>query len=148
MSSTYASLNIHIVFSVKHRAPAIEKEWIHRLHDFIGGIVRGLHAQPIAIGGIADHVHLLIALKPTHCVADVVRDIKRSSSNWIAQTMQCEGFRWQDGYAVFSVSPSMLASVETYIANQAEHHKIRDFKDELLDFLQRSNVDFDARYFD
>jgi putative transposase len=101
MPSTYASLHVHIVFSVKHRAPAIQKEWIHRLHDFIGGIVRGLQAQPIAIGGVADHVHLLIALKPTHCLADVVRDIKRSSSNWIVRTIQCEGFHWQSGYAAF-----------------------------------------------
>ena len=103
MSSTYLNLNYHLIFSTKHREQTIEKSWQARLHEYMGGIIRGLGGVSLEVGGIADHVHLLIRLKATHTLANVLRDLKKSSSGWIHQEVGVRRFAWQEGYAAFTV---------------------------------------------
>jgi hypothetical protein len=113
----------------------------------MGGIIRDLGGQPILIGGVEDHVHILCRLGTSVALADALRQIKGSSSRWINEDLKVKlKFGWQSGYSAFSVSRSNIAAVERYIAEQEEHHRTRTFKEELLDFLQRHEVDYDERY--
>ncbi|HEU5395834.1 MAG TPA: IS200/IS605 family transposase, partial [Verrucomicrobiae bacterium] len=130
MSSTHLSLHYHVVFGTKHQRPLIAAEWRPRLHAYLGGAALTLDVVPEAIGGVADHIHLLIGLKATHRLADVMRDLKRASSTWIHETIGNREFQWQDGYAAFTVSVSMIETVRHYIAGQEEHHRQRTFQEE------------------
>ncbi len=148
MPSTHTCLLYHIIFATKNREPVIVPEWLTRLHEYLGGAVHGLGGTPQGVGGVADHVHLLIGLKPTHCLSDFMRELKKSSSVWIADTMNTPDFRWQEGYAAFSVSASARADVQNYIAGQEEHHRVKSFREELIAFLKKSGVPYDERYLD
>lgn len=146
MSSTHLSLHVHLVFGTKHQRPLIAPEWRERLHAFLGGAVRTLGAVPEAVGGVADHVHLLVGLRATHCLADILRDAKRTSSAWVHETIGDREFEWQDGYGAFTVSASLLETVKRYIARQEEHHREKTFQEEYVELLQRSGVEYDERY--
>jgi len=147
MPGTYSHILLHIVFSTKNRAALIKPEIQTRLYDYMGGLVRTEKGTLYAIGGMPDHVHLLLRWRTGATVADLMRTVKSRSSLWIHQTFEeLRAFAWQAGYAVFSVSKSGEADVKRYIENQAEHHKQRDFKEELLALLQAHGVDFDERY--
>jgi putative transposase len=148
MPSTHTSLHYHLIFATKNREPYLLQEWRTKLHEYLGGTVRGLNGYPQGIGGVADHVHLLVALKPTHCLSDFMRELKKASSTWIRETIHAPNFSWQEGYAAFTVSASARESVKAYIANQEEHHRTRSFRDELMDFLTKSGIGFDERYLD
>ena len=97
MSSTYLSLHYHIVFSTKHRQPLIEESWRERLHEYLGGTVKGLEASAQGVGGTNDHVHLLVGLKSTHCLADFLRELKKASPVWIHDDIGLAKFAWQEG---------------------------------------------------
>ncbi|MGH8017388.1 MAG: IS200/IS605 family transposase [Opitutaceae bacterium] len=148
MPSTHTNLLYHIIFSTKHRESLIAPAWRDRLHEYLGGSIRGLHAVPQGVGGMADHVHLLVALKATHRLSDFMREVKKSSSAWITETIGIKTFNWQEGYAAFTVSASVRESVRGYIANQEEHHRRTTFREELIAFLQKSGVNYDERYLD
>jgi putative transposase len=147
MPSTYLSLNYHLVFSTKNREPTIRNAWRERLHEYLGGTIRGLGGFPEGVGGTADHVHLLIGLKATHCLADVLRELKKASSAWVHEEIG-DNFAWQEGYAAFTVSPTAREGVKFYIANQEEHHRVKSSRDELIDMLAKAGVDYDVQYFD
>jgi REP element-mobilizing transposase RayT len=121
MGSTFFSLHYHIVFSTKERRPLIHADWRPRLHSYLGGIIRGVGGVPEIVGGVDDHVHLMTSLRPMHCLADVMRDLKKDSTNWVKVNLD-RSFAWQEGYAAFTVSPSAIESVRTYIRNQESHH--------------------------
>ncbi len=146
MPSTHLSLHYHVVFSTKERHPWIEPAWIEDLHGYLGGCVKTLGAVPEEIGGIADHVHMLLGLRATHCVADVLREIKKVSSRWVHEEVRIPRFAWQDGYGAFTVSSSNTAAVRRYIATQAEHHRKRPFQEEYLELLKKHEIAFDERY--
>ena len=146
MPSTHLSLHLHVVFSTKNRFPFITDEWRDRLHAYLGGAVRTAGCVPECIGGTADHVHLLIGMRATHRLADVVRDIKQSSSKWVHEEIGVKKFGWQDGYGAFTVAASQIESVRDYINNQVEHHRKRSFQEEYVEFLERSGVEYDKRY--
>ena len=148
MSSTYLSLYYHLVFSTADREPSIGSEWRLRLHEYLGGTVNRLGGQSLGVGGTNDHVHLLVELKATHCLADFMRELKKASSAWVHEDMAEKGFAWQEGYAAFTVSASAADEVRRYIENQEEHHRARSFREELVIMLQRSGVKFDERYLD
>ena len=112
MASTYLSLHYHIVYSTKNRAPFIKDAWIAQLHDYLGGTVIGLGGFPQGIGGVADHVHLLVGLKATHCLADFMRELKKASSVWVHETIGQGDFAWQEGYSAFTVSPTARGGVQ------------------------------------
>jgi len=146
MAQTNLSLHYHIVFSTKDRRASINAEWIDRLHAFLGGCIKTLGGIPEAIGGTSDHVHLLIGLRATHRLADVVKEIKVASSKWIHQELGHKLFGWQNGYGAFTVSPLQIDGVRKYVLNQAEHHGNRTFKDEYLELLRLSNTEYDEKY--
>lgn len=146
MPSTHSSLHFHIIFSVKHRQPLITAKWRFRLHPYLGAIINRLEGRPEAVGGTADHVHLLAGLLPKHTLADIVREVKASSSQWAHRTIGVKEFSWQDGYGAFTVSPSNIAAVKKYIAHQEEHHRKKTFQEEYLEFLRESGIQFDERY--
>ena len=148
MSSTFLSLHYHIVFSTKNREPYIDLVWRERLHDFLSGTVRGLGGFPQQTGGVADHVHLLVGLKATHCLAEFMRELKKSSSGWVHDELRVRSFAWQEGYAAFTVSPTAREPVRKYIANQEKHHKRKSFREELIELLKKAGVEYDPRFLD
>ena len=148
MPSTHLSLHYHLVFSTKDRRALIVPEWRERLHAYMGGILNSMGAFPQAIGGVADHVHLLVGLKATHCLADVMRDPKRGSSEWVHDTISERAFAWQEGYGAFTVSANVRDGVRLYIARQEEHHRTLTFREEYLEFLRRGGVEYDERFVD
>jgi putative transposase len=145
MGSTYHSLHYHVVFSTKERVPSLRPEWGERVHAYLGGIIRNQGGVPEAVGGVEDHVHLLLGLKTTHWIADVTRDLKKDSSNWITETFE-RNFAWQEGYAVFTVSASNVEAVRAYIGRQEEHHRKAGFLDELRALLEKHGVNFEGKY--
>jgi putative transposase len=148
MASTYLSLHYHLVFATKERLPLIVPEWRARLHEYLGGSVSGLGGFPQGVGGVADHVHLLVGLKSTHCLADFLRELKKASSIWVHEQIGLPTFAWQEGYGAFTVSPTSRPAVRQYIANQEEHHRRQSSRDELLDMLSQAGIEFDPRYFE
>ena len=146
MPSTHSSLHIHVVFSTKDRLPLIHTEWKCDLHAFLGGCLKRLDAFPQEIGGVADHVHLLIGIKPAHAIADLVREAKRAASEWVRETRRVPKFAWQEGYGAFSVSRSAVPSVRKYIQEQEKNHRRRTFQEEYLEFLEKNGIEYDERY--
>lgn len=106
MPSTFLSLHYHVTFSTKDRRPIIAKSWQSQLHEYLSGTIAGLGGFPCGTGGITDHVHLIFGLKATHCLADVMRELKKSGTKWMHEVQGMADFRWQEGYAAFTVSPS------------------------------------------
>lgn len=146
MPSTYLSLHYHIVFGTKGRLPIIGSDWQARLHEYLGGSIRGLGGFPEAVGGVADHVHLLVGLRATHCLADVMRELKKASSVWVHEVPGVDGFAWQEGYAAFTVSATARESVRSYIAHQAEHHRSKTWREEVVEMLAKAGVAYDPKY--
>lgn len=146
MSSTHLSLHCHIIFGTKHQRPLIALDWRSRFHAYIGGALRTLDVVPEAVGGVADHVHLLIGFRATQRLADIMRDVKRASSAWVHETIGDKQFEWQDGYGAFTVSASALERVKQYIADQEPHHRKKTFQEEYVEFLKSSGVEYDERY--
>jgi putative transposase len=147
MASTYLSLHYHIVFGTKDRMPLIDASWRPRLHEYMGGVIHGLGGIPEKIGGVADHVHLLVGLKSTHCLADVVRELKKASTAWVHQSVERgEKFSWQNGYAAFTVSAPSRDAVREYIAGQEEHHRVKSFREEFVAMLEKAGIPYDPRF--
>jgi len=112
----------------------------------MGGIVTNLEGIPERIGGVSDHVHLLIGLKATHRLADVVREVKSVSSRWVHEEIGRGHFSWQEGYGAFTVSSTQVEAASDYIARQAEHHQKKSFQEEYREFLERAGVGYDERF--
>ena len=148
MPSTCTSLHYHLVFSTKNREPFITTAWRTRLQEYLGGMIRRVSGVPLAIGGVADHVHLLIGLKASHCLADVLRDLKKDSTHWVKDAHGLKLFAWQEGYAGFTVSPTAVESVRSYVLNQEEHHRHKSFREELIELLTKAGIEFDEKYLD
>lgn len=146
MPSTHLSLHFHLIFSTKDRVALMHKDWRGRLHAYMGGIINDLGGVPETIGGVEDHVHLLVGLRATHRLADVLRELKASSSKWVHEELQKPLFAWQEGYGAFTVSQSQIEAVKKYIAHQEEHHRKRTFQEEYLEFLQKNGVEYDEKY--
>ena len=146
MGSTFISLHYHIIFSTKPRQPLIAKSWRDRLHEYLGGTVNGLKGFSQGVGGTDDHVHLLVGLKSTHCLADFMRELKKSVSTWAHNEISLAQFAWQEGYGAFTVSPTARSGVKRYIANQEEHHRRLSFVEELANLLAQADVDYDPKW--
>ena len=117
------------------------------MHRYLGGILMNLECQPVIVGGVEDHVHLLCALSRTCNAADLVRELKRGSSLWLkTKGPELSSFAWQSGYGLFSVGASQIESVRDYIARQEEHHRKVSFQDEFRQLLRRYEIEFDERY--
>jgi putative transposase len=147
MPSTFCNIILHIIFSTKHRHPWIADDLKGRLYRYIGGIVRGEGGKLLEIGGMEDHVHLLLSWRTDESVAELLRNLKSHSSLWIHQTFpHLRIFAWQEGYAVFSVSHSQASKVRAYIQKQLQHHRQRSFQEEFEEFLTAHGIEYDRRF--
>ncbi|MGB8354430.1 MAG: IS200/IS605 family transposase [Chthoniobacteraceae bacterium] len=147
MANTCISLNIHIIFSTKDRTPMINAEWRERLWAYLGGIARENKMRALEIGGVADHVHMLVSLPSTLSMAKAVQLLKGNSSKWINETFPGNiRFQWQEGYGAFSVSSSQIKATVEYIQGQEGHHRKKSFQEEYLAFLKKHGVSYDERY--
>jgi len=144
MPHTYTINFIHCVFSTKERAPTIAVEKREQLWAYVAGISKNIGVELAAIGGMSDHIHLLIALPSDKKLSEVVPDLKSNSSRWMREASA--EFSWQEGYGAFSVSPSQIPVVKEYIRNQAQHHEKRKFEDEFVAMLNKSGVSYDGKY--
>ena len=148
MPQSLAKILVHAVFSTKDRRPFLRDKNIRdELHQYLGGISNELDCQPIIVGGVEDHVHMLSVLSRTCSAAEIVKEVKRGSSLWLKTKGQdLQGFNWQNGYGMFSIGFSQIESVRDYIAGQEEHHRQVSFQDEFRRLLGRYEINFDERY--
>ena len=147
MGNTYTQIHLQIIFAVRFRAAMIAPSWKNELYKYIIGIIKKQKHKPIIINGVQDHIHLLIGQRPHQSLADLMQDIKGSSSKWINEKKFTKSkFAWQEGYGAFSYSHSHLSKVIEYIKNQEKHHKKITFMDEYKSFLKSFDVEFDERY--
>jgi REP element-mobilizing transposase RayT len=147
MANTYTSLHYHIVFSTKNREPFLETPIRLRLFPYLAGIAKDHGVRAIEIGGIEDHVHLLLAIPPSAPVSRTVQLLKGGSSHWLKDAFPTmAAFAWQDGYGAFTVSKSQLKVVRRYIQEQEEHHRTQPFAEEYRSFLLRHGVSFNERF--
>jgi putative transposase len=138
MANTYSKIYIQTVFSVSNRMSLIKPAFKEDLYKYITGIVTHQGQKLIAINGMPDHIHILVGLKPTMALADLVRDVKCDSSNYINKNKWVRGkFSWQEGYGAFSYGHSQLKTIIRYIQNQEEHHSRRSFRNEYLTLLRK-----------
>lgn len=147
MAHTYTSLHYHIVFSTKNRQPRIHADIEQRVWEYVGGIARQHNMKALRIGGVEDHLHVLVGAPPTIPVSKIAQVLKGGSSKWIHETFSAlADFAWQEGYGAFSVSRSQLPEVERYIATQREHHRKQTFQEEFRALLERHGIEYDERY--
>jgi putative transposase len=147
MPGTFSQIYIQVIFAVQNRDGLIDGSWEERLYQYITGIVQNKEQKMIAINGVTNHIHLFIGIKPNCCLSDLVREIKKSSNDFIKENRFTKSkFNWQEGYGAFSYSHSQIDAVYKYVMNQKEHHKKVTFKDEYIDFLKKFNVAFDEKY--
>jgi putative transposase len=145
MPSTYSNILLHLIFSTKNRRELITPEIEPRLHEYLGGAIRGEKGVCYAIGGMPDHLHMLLRWRTDATISDLMRNIKSGSTVWVKETCG-QDFAWQTGYSVFSVSQSAKDDVASYILRQREHHEQRSFTDELEALLRLHGVEYDPRY--
>ncbi|MBV6501382.1 MAG: hypothetical protein CJBNEKGG_03893 [Prosthecobacter sp.] len=146
MASTHLSLHYHIVFSTKNREPWLSQTHRLRVHEYIGGIIRNMNGVAHAVGGTGDHLHVAAGLRATHCLADVMREVKAESSRWIHEELRLAGFAWQEGYGAFTFAVTDLESVRAYVLNQEEHHRLGTFQEEYMAMLKRGQVAYEERF--
>jgi REP element-mobilizing transposase RayT len=144
---SYVSAYFHCVFSTKERRPFITPELRDRLWPFLGGIARQNEMKATEIGGVEDHIHILLSLPPTLPVSKAMQFVKGASSKWIHETFPGQRlFAWQEEYGAFSVSVSQLDRTIAYIRAQHEHHRKMTFQEEFLALLNKHGVEYDERY--
>ena len=147
MANSYHSVLLHVVFSTKKREPFLSPAIRERLFPYLGGIARENGMKTLAIGGVSDHIHLLLSMNRELSTADALRMIKGPSSKWIHETFpDLAKFSWQEGYGAFSIGVSQVDATSHYILTQEDHHRRVSFQEEYLAFLKRHNLPYDERY--
>jgi putative transposase len=145
MAQTLSFNLVHVVFSTKDLRALIRDDVAATLHAYLAATARELGCECFRVGGMADHVHLAIRLRPTKVASKIVSEIKTSSSAWV-KTQGVQSFAWQRGYGLFSVSPADINALVKYIDEQKAHHDRRSFQDEMRVLLAKYHVEFDERY--
>jgi REP element-mobilizing transposase RayT len=147
MSNTYSQIYIQVVFAVQNRKALIKSNWENELFKYITGIVQNKGQKMLAINGTSNHIHFLIGMKPTCCLSDLVREVKKSSNTFITdQNFTSTNFKWQEGFGAFSYSQSQLSTVIKYIDNQKQHHKKKTFKEEYIAMLKAFEIEFKEEF--
>ncbi len=147
MGSTLTNLLYHVIFSTKGREPIIIPEIRDDLHRYMGGIIKGEGGVLLEIGGMSDHIHMAIKLRPVHSLSDIMKKVKGNASKWLnEQNRLTDRFSWQDGYGAFSVSESQISTVIRYVREQAKHHRRQSFKDEFIRLLEHHRMEYDKQY--
>jgi len=147
MSQSLSQVYVHLIFSTKDREPWLSAQVQERLFPYLAAALNQQDSPALKVGGHMDHVHLLYRMSKNKIPSKVVGEIKARSSKWLKEEFEeMDGFAWQAGYGMFSVSSSLVDEVEEYIARQAEHHRTVTFKEEFRKFLRKYGVDYDERY--
>lgn len=148
VADSYSQIFIQLVFVVKRREKMIKEAWEEELFKYIAGIISAKGQKLMAINGVEDHIHILIGMKPSCRLSDLVKEIKFSSGGFINdKKLSKKPFRWQEGYGAFSYSQSAVKNVINYINNQKEHHRQTTFEKEYRDFLKKFNIEYQEKYF-
>jgi putative transposase len=148
MSQSLSEIIVHVIFSTKNRQPFLNDRAIREeSHRYLGGILARIDCQPLVIGGVADHVHVLCMLNRTGIPSALVKELKRGSSLWLKnKSPELRSFAWQSGYAMFSLGHSQVEVARKYIVGQESRHRKISFQDELRQFLKRYEMPCDERY--
>ncbi|MFN5532116.1 MAG: IS200/IS605 family transposase [Planctomycetaceae bacterium] len=148
MPQSLTRITVHLIFSTKKRASFLSERAIRsEMHSVLGGLCNTLGCPTILVGGVDDHVHIACHLGRTLTVADLIKELKRESSQWAKQRANSLlDFHWQSGYSAFSVSQSHVDALVEYIRDQEEHHRREGFQDELRRILEKNNLEWDERY--
>ncbi len=147
MSQSLSKLYVQIIFHIKNSSIPIGSEIEDELYAYMASIIKDNESTPIIINGVKNHVHILCLMSKNISLADLVEKVKGQSSRWIkTRDKEYKLFKWQGGYAGFSVSKSMVEKTKRYIREQKEHHKKKSYRDELIEFLKLYDVDYDLRY--
>ena len=147
MASTFSQIYIQGVFAVRGRESLIAASWEEELYKYISGIVKNKEQKMLAINGMPDHIHFLIGMKPSCSFSDLVREIKKSSNEFINDRKFTKfKFQWQEGFGAFSYSHSALDNVINYIMNQKEHHTKLSFRDEYILLLKKFEIAHKEEY--
>ncbi len=147
MANTYTQIYIQYVFAVQNRISLIKNEWKDELYKYMTGTITNQGHKIYSIGGMPDHVHVLVSMNPKQAPSDLMREVKRSSSSWINENRFVKGkFSWQEGFGAFSYGHSQISRVIEYIEKQEIHHKKRTFYEEYLALLKAFNIEYDERY--
>lgn len=147
MPQSLAAIYVHLIYSTKNREPLIRPEIEEELRQYHAGILRNLESPMLCSDGAVDHIHILFRLGRRQSVAEVVEELKKSSSKWIkTKGQEFASFYWQNGYGAFSVGQSGVAEVANYIGRQKEHHRKKTFQEEFRMFLTKYELEYDERY--
>lgn len=147
MANTYTQCYVHLVFSPKNRAALIKKEWKEELEKYIAKIIHNNTHKLLAIGGMPDHIHILIGYNVNERIPDLVQEIKTSTNNWIKEKKLSKfKFEWQKGYGAFTHSKAQVDAVINYILHQDRHHQKKSFREEYLEILAKNGVEYDEQY--
>ena len=147
MPQSLSMIIVQIIFSTKDRFPCLDPSNRPRLHAYLATVARNTKCECYRAGGTADHVHLVVRLSRMTAIAELVEELKTSSSKWLkTQRPELRRFSWQRGYGAFSVAPHELAALENYIENQEEHHRVRTFQEEYVALLKQYGLQYDERY--
>lgn len=147
MANTYNQIYIHLVFAVKYRDAVIDKSWRPELYQYLIGLIEHRDHKVYAIGGMSDHIHILVSLSPKQAVSSLVQEIKRASTLWIKEKRFIRHyFAWQEGFGAFSYGKSQLNNVVNYIQNQDIHHSKHSFRDEYISFLKLFDIEYDENF--
>lgn len=147
MANTYTQIHIQVVFAVQNRASLIGSNWKDELYKYMVGIIQNHGHKVLQINGMPDHIHILIGLRPTQALSDLMKQVKQDSSKWVNEKGYAQGkFSWQSGFGAFSYSKSDVPRLISYIHDQESHHKTVEFKDEYLKMLKVLDVDFEEEY--
>ncbi len=147
MPQSLSLILVHLIFSTKDRFPCLSLSLRPNLHGYLATVVRNSKCEGYRVGGTGDHVHLAVRLSRTVSIAELVEEVKTSSSKWLkTQRAELGQFAWQRGYGAFSTSPDELQALVNYIDNQGEHHRTKTFQEEYLAILKKYGMQYDERY--
>ncbi|MBI5092632.1 MAG: IS200/IS605 family transposase [Candidatus Hydrogenedentes bacterium] len=147
MPQSLASVYVHVIFSTKNRISCIDQIVRQELHRYTATVLKNIECHAVRIGGVSDHLHVLCRMSKTLSISGLVEEIKVPTSKWLkTKSPALKDFHWQNGYGAFSVSPSHVEDVTTYIDQQDAHHQRRSFQDEFRRFLEKHGVKYDERY--
>lgn len=144
---TFSKIHIQVVFAVKGRISLISPRWENELYKYISGTISKKDQKMLAVNGAYDHIHILLGMRPTCCLSDLVREIKKSSNQFLKEKGFVDRkFAWQGGFGAFSYAPEQVPNVIAYIRNQKDRHKTRSFREEYIEFLETFEVDYEERF--
>jgi len=147
MANTYTQIHIQLVFAVQNRASLIKDSWKDEMYKYMTGIIQNKDHKMLQINSMPDHIHILIGLRPTQALAELVKVVKQESTNWINdQKFTPKKFNWQEGYGAFSYTKSDVPRVIKYIQNQENHHREIKFLDEYVEMLRVHEIEYDEKY--